>query len=56
MTEGEKPNKDKATTENQLLYSRAIAPFWDIEFGFGYDKNIDASQKWGVIALQGLAP
>ena len=43
-------------SENQLLYSRAISPFWDVQLGIGYDKTPEAHQTWGVIALQGLAP
>jgi len=55
-TEGEKPKNETAGSENQLLYSRAIAPFWDMQFGLGYDKTANESQTWGVMALQGLAP
>ncbi|HUH42172.1 MAG TPA: copper resistance protein B [Sulfurimonas sp.] len=55
-SEGEKPKGAKATSENQLLYSRAIAPYWDIQFGIDYDKAPQADKTWGVIAIQGLAP
>ncbi len=55
-TEGEKPKGESVGSENQLVYSRAIAPFWDIQYGVGYDKTATDSQTWGVIALQGLAP
>jgi len=55
-SEGERPQGGSVESENQLVYSRAIAPYWDIQYGIGYDKNEIDSQTWGVVALQGLAP
>lgn len=55
-SEGEKPKNGSSESENQLVYSRAIAPYWDIQLGVGYDKSEESNQKWGVIGLQGLAP
>jgi len=55
-SEGEKPKDGSVESENQLVYSKAIAPYWDVQFGVGYDKTATDSQTWGVIALQGLAP
>ncbi len=55
-SEGEKPKDGKVESEHQLVLSHAIAPFWDIQAGVGYDKGDDASQTWAVLALQGLAP
>ncbi len=43
-------------SQNEMVYSRAIAPFWDIQAGIAYDKNDDASKTWGEIAIAGLAP
>ncbi|KYJ85941.1 copper resistance protein B [Sulfurovum riftiae] len=43
-------------SQNDLVYSRAIAPFWDIQAGVAYDKNDDASRTWGELAVAGLAP
>ncbi len=43
-------------SQNELVYSRAIAPFWDIQAGIAYDKNDDTSKTWGEIAIAGLAP
>jgi copper resistance protein B len=54
-TEGENVNGQKET-ENQLLYSRPIKRFWDIQMGLGYDTTPENTQTWGVIGLQGLAP
>ena len=55
-SEGEKPKDGEFESENQLVLSHAIAPFWDIQAGLGYDKTEDDSQTWAVLALQGLAP
>jgi len=55
-TEGERPKDGSTESENQLVYSKAIAPYWDIQYGVGYDKVENDSQTWGVVALQGLAP
>jgi len=55
-SEGEKPDGLTASSENQLVYSRAIAPFWDIQVGVDYDTTPSSNATWGVIALSGLAP
>ncbi len=55
-TEGEKPKDESSSSENQLVYSRAIASYWDVQLGIGYDKTDTENQTWGVVALQGLAP
>ncbi len=43
-------------SQNEFVYSRAIAPFWDIQAGIAYDKNADASKTWAELAIAGLAP
>ncbi len=55
-TEGEKAKNESAASENQLVFSQAVAPFWDIQYGIGYDKTVDDNQFWGVLAISGLAP
>jgi len=55
-TQGEKPKNASTGSENQLVYSKAIAPFWDAQFGVGYDKVGNNNQAWGVLSIQGLAP
>ncbi|SFV58129.1 Copper resistance protein B [hydrothermal vent metagenome] len=42
--------------EFQLLYSKAIAPFWDIQFGVRKDIEPRPQKEWGVVALKGLTP
>jgi len=56
FTEGSASSDGLESSQNDLVYSRAIAPFWDIQAGIAYDKNADASKTWGEIALYGLAP
>jgi len=42
--------------ELQALYSKAIAPLWDIQVGVRQDIKPTPSRTWAVIGLQGLAP
>lgn len=42
--------------ELQVLYSRAIHPFWDFQVGVRRDFTPDPSRTFGVIGIQGLAP
>ncbi len=59
-SEGEKTSSNGSSSQNQLLYSRAIAPFWDIQAGVDYDiandGNSNHNKTWGNIQLFGLAP
>lgn len=48
--------RGQTESENQLLYSRPIEKFWDLQMGLGYDATPEKNQTWGVIGLQGLAP
>ena len=42
--------------ELQALYSRAIAPYWDLQMGLRQDIRPDDGPSWAVLGLQGLAP
>jgi len=53
---GEATKEGLESSQNDLVYSRAIAPFWDAQIGLAYDKNSDASKTWGEVAIAGLAP
>jgi copper resistance protein B len=55
-SEGEATSDSLESSQNEVVYSRAVAPFWDIQIGVVYDKNDDASKTWGEIAISGLAP
>lgn len=52
--------QDEWEMETDLLYSRLITPFWDVQIGVQYAnerREDDYEDRWsGVIALQGLAP
>lgn len=43
-------------TEAQFLYSRAIAPYWDLQMGVRRDDVEGVTQDWAVIGVEGLAP
>ncbi len=55
-SEGEKAQGTSAQSENQLVYSRAVAPYWDLQMGVGYDTAESSNQTWAVLGVQGLAP
>ncbi|SFV77940.1 Copper resistance protein B [hydrothermal vent metagenome] len=40
----------------QILYSKAIEPYWDIQYGIKKDFQPTPNRTWGVIAAKGLAP
>jgi len=42
--------------ELQLLYSKALYPFWDVQLGWRRDFKPQPKRDWLVIGLQGLAP
>lgn len=42
--------------EVQALYSRAVAPYWDMQLGLRQDFEPDPDREWGVLGIQGLAP
>lgn len=58
--EGEFDGTDEGETENDLLYSRLITPFWNAQIGAQYANAWESStyrDRWsGVLALQGLSP
>lgn len=54
-SEGKKVKHKSAESENQLVYSRAVSPFWDAQVGIGYDRSQESHQTWGIIGLQGLS-
>lgn len=55
-TDGEYVNSQTEYAEVQLLYSRAIAPFWDIQAGWRRDLKPAPTRDWLAISLKGLAP
>jgi copper resistance protein B len=55
-TEGERTGGDTDEAELQFLYSKAIAKYWDLQFGVRHDFEPSPSRSWAVIGVQGLAP
>jgi copper resistance protein B len=42
--------------ETQLLYSRTVTAFWDVQLGARYDRDPDPARGYAVVGIQGLAP
>jgi len=55
-SEGEKPKDIDSSSENQLVWSNAIAPYWDIQYGIAHDVTPDNTKNWAVVAFMGMAP
>lgn len=55
-TEGEYVDGETAEAELQLLYSRAISPFWDFQAGWRRDIKPEPARDWLAIGMKGLAP
>ncbi len=55
-SDGEATSEGIQNAQNELVYSRAIAPFWDLQAGLVYDKTDTHSRSWGEVAIAGLAP
>lgn len=47
---------DTEAAELQLLYSRAIAPYWDVQAGLRHDDGDAGSVSYAAFSLLGLAP
>ena len=51
--------RDESETQEaelQVLFSRAVAPYWDFQLGLRQDAKPSPSRSWAVIGFQGLAP
>jgi copper resistance protein B len=55
-TEGERSSSDTEKAEVQLLYSKAIAPFWDLQIGARHDFLPKPDRDWATLSILGLAP
>jgi len=53
---GERVAGEDEGTETQLLYSRAIDPFWDLQAGLRHDTTAEAKRNYLTLGIQGLAP
>lgn len=54
--EGERNDGRTEDNELQVLYSHAVAPYWDLQVGVRQDFEPSPERSWAVIGLQGLAP
>ncbi len=55
-TEAERVEGENESVELQLLYSKAISPFWNLQVGARRDFKPEPERNWGVIGFQGIAP
>jgi len=55
-TEVEAVDGNTEEAEIQALYSRAIAPYWDLQAGWRRDIRPTPSRDWFAIGVEGLAP
>ncbi len=55
-TDGEYVDGQTEDAEFQALYSRAIAPFWDLQLGWRHDIRPTPTRDWLVLGMKGLAP
>ncbi len=55
-TDGDRTAGKSDEAEMQLLYSKAIARYWDIQVGVRHDFEPSASRNWLAIGFKGVAP
>lgn len=55
-SEGEFAGGRLREARSELLWSHAVAPFWDLQFGLRLDHGAAPSRQWLAFGVQGLAP
>jgi len=55
-TDGEYVDGQVDEAELQALYSRAVAPYWDLQLGWRHDFRPSPQRGWLAFGLKGLAP
>ena len=55
-SEVEREGSETESADLELLYGRAISPYWDAQVGWKRDFEPGPKQDWLAIALHGLAP
>ncbi len=55
-TDGDYVDGQVGETELQVLYSRAIAPYWDLQAGWRGDLRPNPARNWLALGVKGLAP
>lgn len=54
--EGDYDNSKLEEASTELLWSHAVAPYWDRQLGLRYDSGIEPDRTWLALGIQGLAP
>jgi len=54
--EGDIDGGDIAEARTELLWGRALAPFWDTQLGVRYDSGEGPNREWLAFGVEGLAP
>jgi len=54
--EGEVAGGEVHESRTELLWSHAVAAFWDLQAGLRYDGGEGPSRRWLAFGVQGLAP
>lgn len=54
--EGEVEDGSLEESRTELLWGRAVAPFWDAQVGVRHDRGEAPSRNWLAFGIQGLAP
>lgn len=55
-TEGDAARGRVEAARNELLWSHAVANFWDAQIGWRHDTGEAPDQDWLAVGVQGLAP
>ena len=55
-TEGATADGDLAAAEAQLLYSRAVSPYFDLQAGLRHDFQDGPKRTYATVGFEGLAP
>lgn len=55
-SEGNNIDGEYEELQTELLYSRAITPYWDLQLGERYDSYPKPSRSWLSLGIQGIAP
>lgn len=54
--EGEVTGGTIRESRTELLWSHAVASYWDVQLGVRHDGSADADRNWLAFGMQGLAP
>lgn len=55
-SEGRYVDGETAAAELQVLYDRAVSPYWNVQAGWRGDLEPDPQRDWFTMGLRGLAP